>query len=213
MEKSKNETRSHSSGAAFDIIALASSAGGMAALSQILSVIPAGFPAAFVIVQHLDPRHRSLMASILSRQTRLRVKEAEEGDQIAVGTAYIAPPNRHLLVNPDATLSLSQTELVHFVRPSADLLFESVAACYKDRAIAVVLTGTGSDGSMGVQAIKKLGGTVIVQDEKSSQFSGMPTAAIQTGSADFILPLDEIAKALLTLVTKGEMDEQPPLQR
>ena len=92
---------------------------------------------------------------------------------------------------------------MHFVRPSADLLFESVAASHKDRAIAVVLTGTGSDGAMGVQAIKKMGGTVIVQDEKTSQFFGMPAAAIQTGNADFILPLDEIASALVTLV-KGD---------
>jgi two-component system chemotaxis response regulator CheB len=110
-----------------------------------------------------------------------------------------------LLVNPDGTLSLSQSELVHFVRPSADLLFESVAASYKERAIAVVLSGTGSDGSMGVKAIKKMGGTVIVQDEKSSEFFGMPGAALQTGSVDFILPLDEIPSALLTLVSTGDV--------
>jgi two-component system chemotaxis response regulator CheB len=95
--------------------------------------------------------------------------------------------------------------LVHFVRPSADLLFESVAASYKERAIAVVLSGTGSDGSTGVKAIKKMGGTVIVQDEKSSQFFGMPGAALQTGSVDFILPLDEIPSALLTLVSTGDV--------
>jgi two-component system, chemotaxis family, protein-glutamate methylesterase/glutaminase len=203
MGKSKHAPPLHFSGAAFDIIALAASAGGMAALSQILAEMAETFPAAIVVVQHLDPRHRSLMASILSRRTRLRVKEAEEGDPVVPGTVYTAPPNRHLLVNPDGTLSLSQTELVHFVRPSADLLFESVAASYKDRAIAVVLTGTGTDGSMGVQAIKKLGGTVIVQDEKSSEFFGMPSAAIHTGAADFILPLAEIPSALITLVTKG----------
>ena len=111
--------------------------------------------------------------------------------------------NRHLLVNPDGTLSLSQSELVHFLRPSADLLFESLAASYKERAIAVVLTGTGSDGAMGVQAIKKMGGTVIVQDQATAEFPGMPSAAIQTRGVDFILPLGEIAPALLTLV-KGE---------
>ena len=157
--------------AAFDIVALAASAGGLRALSQILAVLPADFLAAIVVVQHLDPRHRSLMADILSRRTTLKVKEAQEGAQLSPGTAYIAPANRHLLVNPDGTLSLSQSELVHFVRPSADLLFESVAASYKERAIAVVLSGSGSDGAMGVKAIKKMGGTVIVQDEKSSEFS------------------------------------------
>jgi two-component system chemotaxis response regulator CheB len=77
---------------------------------------------------------------------------------------------------------------VHFVRPSADLLFESVAASYKERAIAVVLTGTGSDGAMGVKAIKKMGGTVIAQDEMSADFFGMPSASIQTGDVDFVLP-------------------------
>ena len=193
-----------SANGAFDIIALAASAGGLKALSQVLTALPADFPASIVVVQHLDPRHRSLMADILSRRTALQVKQAEEGNRLTAGTAYIAPPNRHLLVNPDSTLSLSQSELVHFVRPSADLLFESVAASYKDRAVAVVLSGTGSDGSMGVRAIKKMGGTVIVQDEKTAEFFGMPGAAVQTGCVDFILPLDEIAPALVTLVTTGD---------
>ena len=189
--------------AAFDVIAMAASAGGLGALSHILAALPADLPAAVVVVQHLDPRHRSLMADILSRRTPLQVKQAAEGDRLCAGTVYIAPPNRHLLVNPDGTLSLSQSELVHFVRPSADLLFESVAASYKHRAIAVVLTGTGSDGAMGLQGIKKMGGTVIAQDERTSEFFGMPNAAIQSGHVDFVLPLDEIAAALVTLVVKG----------
>ena len=190
-------------GAAFDVVAMAASAGGIAALGEVLASLPADFRASIVVVQHLDPRHRSLMADILRRRTGLEVVQAGEGDRIMPGSVYIAPPDRHLLVNPDGTLSLSQSELVHFVRPSADLLFESVAACYKDRAIAVVLSGTGSDGSMGTRAIKKMGGTVIVQDQKSAEFSGMPQAAINSGSADFVLPLDEIASALVTLVMKG----------
>jgi chemotaxis response regulator CheB len=114
-------------------------------LSRVLAALPEGFPATLVVVQHLDPRHRSLMADILSRRTPLQVKQAEEGEQVAPGTVYIAPPNRHLLVNPDGTLSLTQSQLVHFLRPSADLLFESVATSYGERAIAVVLTGTGND--------------------------------------------------------------------
>jgi two-component system chemotaxis response regulator CheB len=189
-------------GAAFDVVALASSAGGIAALSEILGSLPGDFPAAIVVVQHLDPRHRSLMADILRRRTELDVVQAKEGDQIRPGTVYIAPPDRHLLVNADGSLSLSHSELVHFVRPSADLLFESVAASYRQRAIAVVLTGTGSDGSMGIGAIKKMGGTVVAQDQASAEFSGMPGAAIRSGNADFVLPLDEIASALVTLVAK-----------
>jgi two-component system chemotaxis response regulator CheB len=190
---------------AFEIVALAASAGGLNALSQVLAAIPRDFPAAIVVVQHLDPRHRSLMADILSKRTALTVKQAQEGDALAPGIAYIAPPNRHLLVNPDRTLSLSQSELVHFVRPSADLLFESTAASYRGRAIAVVLSGSGSDGAMGVRAIKKMGGTVIAQDERTSQFYGMPGAAMQTGSVDFVLPLEEIPSALATLVRMGEV--------
>lgn len=189
---------------AYEIIAVAASAGGLTALSELLAPLPANFAATLVIVQHLDPRHRSLLADILSRRTRLKVKQAEEGEALQSATVYIAPPDRHLLITPSGTVSLTQSELVHFVRPSADLLFESVAASYKERAIAVVLTGTGSDGAMGVTAIKKTGGTVIVQDQASSEFFGMPGAAIQTGSADFILPLSEIAAALITLVSPQE---------
>jgi two-component system chemotaxis response regulator CheB len=140
------------------------------------------------------------MAEILSRRTSLTVKQAEAGDRIERGTVFIAPPDNHLLVNADGTLSLTQTELVHFVRPSADLLFESVAAAYRERAIAVVLTGSGSDGAMGVRAIKKMGGTVIAQDEATSEFFAMPNAAIETGFVDFVLPLDEMAAALVSLV-------------
>jgi two-component system, chemotaxis family, protein-glutamate methylesterase/glutaminase len=190
----------------FDVIAIAASAGGLNALSELLSALPADFPVAVVVVQHLDPRHRSLMADILSRRTRLRVKQADADDHLEPGTVYVAPPNHHLLVNGDRTISLTQSELVHFVRPSADLLFESVAASYRERAIAVVLSGSGSDGAMGVQAIKKMNGTVIAQDEHTAEFFGMPGAAIQTGGVDFILPLAEIAPALVTLVMKAAVE-------
>ncbi len=192
---------------AFDVVAIAASAGGLNALGLVLSGLPEIFPAAVLVVQHLDPRHPSFLADILKRRTPLQVKEAEDGERLRLATVFIAPPNRHLLVNPDATLSLTQTELVHFVRPSADLMFESVAAVFRDRAIAVVLSGTGSDGSMGVGAIKKMGGTVIAQDEKTSDFFGMPGAAIQTGNVDITLPLAEIPAALVGLVTKGDVNE------
>lgn len=191
-----------SSSTPFSIVALACSAGGLNALSAVLAQLSGDFPVPLAVVQHLDPRHRSLMAEILSRRTELRVKEAEEGESLRSCTVYIARPDRHLLVNPDGTLSLSQSEMVHFLRPSADLFLESVAAAYREHAIAVILTGTGSDGAMGVRAIKKTGGTVIVQDEESSEFSGMPRAAIQTHQADFILPLSDIPRALMTLVMK-----------
>ncbi len=205
-KNNKPFSSSSSSEPAFELVAMASSAGGLSALSEILSALPSDFPAAIVVVQHVDPRHRSLMADILAKRTGLHVKEAEEGERVCAGSVYVAPPDRHLLINADGSLSLTQTELVHFVRPSADLLFESAAAGYTNRAIAVVLTGTGSDGSMGVQAIKKMGGTVIVQD--GAQFSGMPAAAIQTGAVDFVLPLEDIPDALVTLVAKERHERE-----
>lgn len=187
----------------FDVVAIASSAGGLAALTSTLSTLPADFPAAVLVVQHLDPRHRSLMAEILSRRTALAVVQAVGGEPIEAGTVYVAPPDHHLLANAGRTLELAQTELVHFVRPSADLLFESVAAAYRERSIAVVLTGSGSDGAMGVEAVKKMGGTVLAQDESTSEFFSMPSAAIATGKVDFVLPIEEMAPALLSLVVGG----------
>jgi two-component system chemotaxis response regulator CheB len=189
--------------AAFDVVAIAASAGGLQALSEVLSALPADFPAPIVVVQHLDPRHRSLMADILNRRTALTVVEAEQGSELRPGTVFVAPPDHHLLVNSGGALSLSDSELVHFVRPSADLLFESIAASYKSRAVAVVLTGSGTDGSMGVEAVKKMGGTVIAQDESTSEFFSMPRAAIQTGGVDFVLALNEISSALVALIRIG----------
>jgi two-component system chemotaxis response regulator CheB len=184
----------------FDIVALASSAGGLAALTCVLSGLPRDFPVPVVLVQHLDPRHKSLLADMLGRRTPLRVKMAEDGDRPGAGSVSIAPPDHHLIVHPDGSLSLTQTELVHFLRPAANVLFESVATSYRDRAIGVVLTGTGSDGSAGVKAIKSVGGTVIAQDAETSEFFGMPRAAIGSGSVDYILPLDGIASALMSLL-------------
>jgi two-component system, chemotaxis family, protein-glutamate methylesterase/glutaminase len=189
---------------AFDVVACASSAGGLNALTELLSRLPGDFQAAVAVVQHLDRRHRSLVAEILGRRTRLTVKEAEAGEKLAAMTVYIAPPNRHLLVNPDGRLALADSELVHFLRPSADLLFESVAASFRERAIGVVLSGTGKDAVMGVTAIKSMAGTVIAQDPKTAEFPGMPGEAIATGNVDFVLPLPEIADALITLVMKGD---------
>jgi two-component system, chemotaxis family, protein-glutamate methylesterase/glutaminase len=146
------------------------------------------------------------MPQVVGRRSKMPVDQATEGMALEKGHVYLAPPDRHMLINPDATVSLTQTELVNFVRPSADLLFESVAAGFGDRAIAVVLTGAGRDGSMGVTAIKKRGGTVIVQDESTSEFFGMPSAAIRTGVVDFVLSLDEIPAALVTLVGGEGLD-------
>jgi two-component system chemotaxis response regulator CheB len=140
----------------------------------------------------------------MARITPLEVKQAEEGDKLLPGHVYIAPPDYHLVVNSNGTLSLNHSDVVHFVRPSAEMLFESVAASYGERSIAVVLTGSGSDGEMGVKAVKGRNGTVIAQDEQTSEYFGMPGAAIATHSVDFVLPLEDIAPALVTLVMKAD---------
>lgn len=190
---------------AFDIVALTASVDGLHALSTILSALRADLPASLVVVQHLSPNHPSLLAKILNERTALAVQQAEAGCKLSPGKVFIAPPDYHLLVNPDATLSLSQTEKVHFVRPSAEILFESVAESYQNRAIAVVLTGGNGDGSRGVRMIKQMGGKVIAQDQATSKVWGMPSAAIATGCVDWILSLDKIAEAITNLVIYGDM--------
>jgi two-component system chemotaxis response regulator CheB len=187
-------------GTAFDVVAMAASAGGLAALSGILAALPTDFPAAIVIVQHRAVQEPFQLPEVLGLRTVLRVEPAREGIKLRPATAFIALPDWHLLVNVDGTLGLSHSEKVKFVRPSADRLFESLAASFGERAIGVVLTGTGSDGSGGVLVIKRMGGVVIVQDAATAEAPGMPLSAIATGAADWILPLDEIAPALVKLV-------------
>jgi two-component system, chemotaxis family, protein-glutamate methylesterase/glutaminase len=184
----------------FDIVAIAASAGGLRAISALLEFMPAEFPIPLAVVQHLDPHHRSLLVQILARRTRLQVAQAEDGLRLRAGWVYVAPPDQHFLVNADMTATLTRTELVHFVRPSADLLFESVAAAFGQRALAVVMSGTGRDGSMGVQAVKKMGGTVIVEDPATAEFAGMPEAAVRTDSADWIISLADIGPTIQRLV-------------
>jgi len=185
----------------YDIVAIAASAGGITALGRVLGGLPAGFPVPVVVVQHLDPRHKTIIAEVLGRRAKAPVVLAQDGVRAEPGTIYVAPPNHHLLVEAEGVLVLSSSELVHFLRPSADLLFESVAGAYGPRAIACVLTGTGSDGAMGASAIKSRGGTVIAEDPELAEFRGMPDAVIAAGAVDFILPLDEIATVICGLVT------------
>lgn len=187
-------------GSRYRIVAVAASAGGVQALGRVLCELPADLPVPIVVVQHLDPHHRSLLPEILARTCAVSVKQADDGVSLRPGTAYIAPPDQHLLVNRDGTLSLSHSELVHFVRPSADLLFESVAGSYRERAIAVVLTGTGKDATMGVRAVAKVGGWVIAQDPDTAAFAGMPSAAVATGAVDEVLALEQIGARLIDLV-------------
>jgi two-component system, chemotaxis family, protein-glutamate methylesterase/glutaminase len=184
----------------FKVVALAASAGGVEALGAILAALPAAFPAAIVIVQHRTAQEPFHLPEVLSRRTGLRVEQAREGTALRPASVFIAPPDWHLLVNVDGTLSLSHSAKVKFVRPSADRLFESLAASFGERAIAVVLTGAGSDGSGGVPIIKRMGGVVIAQDAATAEVPGMPRSAIATGAVDFIVPLHGVASRLGMLV-------------
>lgn len=181
------------------VIGIATSAGGLSALSTLLSALPATLEAAILVVQHLDPARPSHLADILGRRTPLPVKQAASKDRLHSGAVFIAPPGAHMLVDPEGTISLSHRPPVHFVRPAADRLFESIAGSFGPRAVAVVLTGTGRDGATGAQAVKRAGGRVVVQDEFTSEFFGMPKSAIDAGQVDLILPLDKIAPALVAL--------------
>ena len=184
----------------FRLVTVASSAGGVRALTELLSGFPGDFPVPIVIVQHLDPRHETVIADVLARHCALPVKLAEHEERVKDSTVYVAPPNRHLFIGADSILTLADGELVHFVRPSADLLFESAAGAYGSSTICCVLTGSGGDGSMGVRAIKARGGTVIVQDPELAEFRGMPEAAQEAAAVDFVLPLDQIASVVTRLV-------------
>jgi two-component system chemotaxis response regulator CheB len=185
----------------FSIVTVGASAGGLRALERLFRDLPAGFPAAIMVVLHLDRNHPSILAQLLGRHTRMLVREARDGEPVQPGVIYVAPPDRHLGAGGDGRVVLSKGDLVHHLRPSADRLFESAAAAFGARTIAVVLTGTGLDGATGVSAVKRGGGTVIVQDEASSEYFAMPDAAIRTGDVDFVLPLTEIGPKLVALTS------------
>lgn len=155
------------------------------------------------MVQHLDPRHESQMAPLLTRKTRKLVSEAMQGEQILPGRVYIGPPDEHLLVTR-GKIQLAHSRLVRFSRPSIDIMFGSVAAVYGEEAIGVILSGSNRDGADGIAAIKSAGGITIAQDPATSEFRVMPQAAIDTGCIDFIVPLDEMGAMLTRLLREGK---------
>jgi two-component system, chemotaxis family, protein-glutamate methylesterase/glutaminase len=181
------------------VIGIAASAGGLAALSTVIGALKPTLNAAILILQHLSASHPSHLANILARRTRLEVKEAASQDRLRQGVILTAPPGLHLLISPEGIVSFSHRPPVNHVRPAADRLFESIASSFGPRSIAVVLTGTGRDGALGAQVVKHAGGVVIVQDEATSEFFGMPGAAIKAGEVDWILPLEGIAPELEAL--------------
>jgi two-component system chemotaxis response regulator CheB len=183
-----------------EVVALVGSAGGIRALSHVLAALPRGFEAAVVVLVHLQAGHQSVLAEILSRHSVLPVKQAARGDRLEPGHVYVAPPDAHLLVRADGALQLDGGPPIHFLRPSADIFLNSLATSHEDRALVVVLSGAGSDGAAGVTAVKQAGGIVFAQDEATSEYFGMPSAAIASGVVDRVLALDEIATAVVGFV-------------
>jgi two-component system chemotaxis response regulator CheB len=181
------------------VVALVASAGGLQALSEVLGALPASLNAAVVVLQHLQPGRQSLLAHILAQRTSLPVRDAEDGTVLRPGTVYVAPASRHLRIGAEGTLSLTDTPPVHFSRPSADVLLESLADAGVPM-IAVVLTGRGRDGAAGSLRVRLGGGTVLAQDRATSRHFGMPGAAADAGGVDEALPLARIAPRLVQLV-------------
>jgi two-component system chemotaxis response regulator CheB len=173
------------------------SAGGIGALEVLFQGLPEGLDAAVLVVIHLMPQARSLLPAILGRWSTLPVGQAEDGMHLDPGTVRVAPPDAHLLVDAEDTLRLDHSKLVHHVRPSADVLLLSLARNHHGPCTAIVLSGTGIDGAAGAAAVKRAGGRVLAQDEATSQYFGMPGAAILAGGVDEVLPLDEIASAVV----------------
>lgn len=196
---------------AFPIIVMAASAGGIKALCHIFGTFPADFPAAVAVVQHRSSGGTSLLATILNRCSLLPVQDAAPGDRLQPGRISLAPANHHLQVNPDGSLALSDTARVRSLRPAADVLFASVAPVFTTRVIAVVLTGGGSDGTHGIQVVKQWGGTVIAQDEASSEVFQMPRSAIATGAVDAVLSLEQIGPALMAQM--ATQMQAPPISQ
>ncbi|WP_424534343.1 chemotaxis protein CheB [Sphaerisporangium viridialbum] len=180
----------------FAVVALIASAGGLDALSRVLARLPADLPAALLVPLHQDPFRASELATILARRTALEVRVAADGAAMEAGLVLVVPPGHHLLVTSPARVALIDTGALPPPRPSADLLLATLAVICGPRALAVILTGTGHDGQSGVRAITHRGGAVIAQDEPSSAFFAMPSAAIATGQVSQILALDDIAAAI-----------------
>jgi two-component system chemotaxis response regulator CheB len=182
-----------------DIVALVASAGGVLALIRVLSNLPAGLEASVVVLLHLSAAHRSVLAEVLQRHADLPVREARDGEALAAGMVRVAPPDAHLTI-VDGVVRLDEGAPVQHVRPSADRLLGSLVGGDARRHLAVVLSGTGHDATAGAIALRAAGGTVFAQDEATSDYFGMPGSAIAAGAVDRVLPIDDIARAVIEFV-------------
>lgn len=177
------------------VVGIGASAGGLEALTELFSRLPADTGLAFVVVQHLDPHQGSLLSEILARKTTMPVDEAIDGTPVEPNRVYVIPPNTTLRINEGHAALRPRGEMPGIAMP-VDELFRSLAVDCGSNAIGVILSGTGSDGALGMQSIKAEGGLTFAQDEGTARFSGMPRAAVELGCVDFILPPSAIADEL-----------------
>ena len=182
-----------------DGVVIGTSAGGVEALSRLLPSLPAGLRATVYVVIHLPRARPSLIVDLFRPRCVVDVREAQDKEPAAPGTVYFAPPDYHLLVDDGPQLALSSDDLVHFSRPSIDVLFESAAEVYGDRLLGIILTGASEDGSSGLQAVHRAGGCTIVQQPESAQAPLMVESALKRSPVDLVLPLEQIARILGTL--------------
>jgi two-component system CheB/CheR fusion protein len=180
----------------FPIVGIGASAGGLEAFEQFFTHLPPDTGMAFVLVQHLDPTHKSILVDLVRRYTRMQVFEVEDGMKIKPDCAYIIRPNRDMAIL-NGNLHLIEPLAPRGQRLPIDYFFRSLAQDQQERAVAIVLSGTGSDGTLGIKAVKGEGGMVMVQSPESSRYDGMPRSALNTGVADYVMPAEEMPKQLI----------------
>jgi two-component system chemotaxis response regulator CheB len=185
------------------IVVIGASAGGVDALSRIARELPGDFGAPVCIVLHVSPDAPSLLPEILRRECRLQVLQAEDGRKLERGFIYIAPPDNHLLVESNHTMSVVRGPRENRHRPAIDPLFRSAAAAYEGGVIGVVLTGN-LDGTAGMMSIRRHGGRTIVQDPSDAQFPSMPQSVLQHTHVDECVPLREVVAAILRSLSAAE---------
>jgi two-component system CheB/CheR fusion protein len=180
----------------FPLVGLGASAGGIEALKIFFSSLPSDFEAGFIVVQHLDPDHESRLPRLLQQYTSMKVEEAADGMEVQTGHVYVLPPNKILQLGADRLVLKERSRQSVPFQP-IDVFFQSLATGRGRRAIAIVLSGSGSDGIIGLQEVKEAGGMCLVQDPEEAEYDGMPRSAINTGLADFILPVEKMGTELL----------------
>ncbi|NNK77451.1 MAG: PAS domain S-box protein, partial [Litoreibacter sp.] len=178
------------------IIGIGSSAGGLEALRALASRLPSNIGCAYVVVQHMSPQHKSLMTSLIDRETALSVVDVEDGVAPQPDTIYVTPPRHDVMFRAGRLRLMPASTDAAKPKPSVDRFLLSLAEEIDERAVAVILSGTGSDGAYGVQAIREAGGITIAQDDESAKYDGMPNAAVRTGCVDLVLKPDQIATHL-----------------